>query len=31
MIDQAGVVKQADDDPCDVLTVESGKGKYLGV
>ena len=26
--DQAGVVEEADEDSCDVLTVESGKGKY---
>jgi len=26
--DQAGVVEEADEDSCDVLTAESGKGKY---
>ena len=26
--DQAGVVEKADEDSCDVLTAESGKGKY---
>jgi len=26
--DQAGVVEKADEDSCDVLTVESGKNKY---
>jgi len=26
--DQAGVVKEADEDACDVLTTESGKDKY---
>ena len=26
---QAGVIEEADDDPCDVLTAELGKGKYL--
>jgi len=25
---QAGVVEEADEDSCDVLTAESGKGKY---
>ena len=28
---QAGIVKQADEDPCDVLTAQSGKGKYSNV
>ena len=27
--DQAGVAEQADEDPCDGLTAQSGKGKYL--
>ena len=27
-LDQAGVVEQADENPCDVLTAQSGKGKY---
>jgi len=27
--DQARVIKEADEDSCDVLTAESGKGKYL--
>jgi len=26
--DQAGIVEEADEDSCDVLIVESGKGKY---
>ena len=26
--DQAGVIEKADEDSCDVLTTESGKGKY---
>ena len=26
--DQAEVVKEADENSCDVLTTESGKGKY---
>ena len=26
--DQVGVVEEADEDSCDVLTAESGKGKY---
>ena len=26
--DQAGVVEEADEDACDVLTAELGKGKY---
>ena len=26
--DQAGVVEEADENSCDVLTVESGKDKY---
>ena len=26
--DQAGVVEEADEDSCDVLKAESGKGKY---
>ena len=26
--DQAGVVEEADEDSCDVLMAESGKGKY---
>ena len=26
--DQAGVVKQADENLCDILTAESGKSKY---
>ena len=29
--DQVRVVEEADEDPCDVLTVESGKGKYADV
>ena len=27
-LDQAGVVKEADENSCDVLMAESGKGKY---
>jgi len=27
--DQAGVIEEADEDSCDVLTAESGKDKYL--
>ena len=26
--DQVGVVEEADEDSCDVLIAESGKGKY---
>jgi len=26
--DQVGVVEKADENPCDVLTTESGKEKY---
>ena len=29
--DQAGVVEEADEDSCDVLTAESEKGKYSDV
>ena len=29
--DQGGVVEEADEDACDVLTAESGKGKYSNV
>ena len=29
--DQVGVVENADEDSCDVLTVESGKDKYSNV
>ena len=28
MPNQAGVVEQADENSCDVLTVQSGKSKY---
>ena len=27
-LDQAGVIEEADEDSCDVLTAESGKDKY---
>ena len=27
-LDQASVVKEAYENPCDVLTIKSGKGKY---
>ena len=27
--DQTGIVEEADENSCDVLTAESGKGKYL--
>jgi len=26
--EQAGVIEGADDNPCDILTAQSGKGKY---
>ena len=29
--DQAGVAEEADEDSCDILTAESGKGKYSDV
>jgi len=28
---QSGVIEEADEDSCDVLTIESGKGKYSNV
>ena len=28
-LDQSGVIEEADEYSCDVLTVELGKGKYL--
>ena len=30
-LDQAGVVEEADEDSCDILMAESGKGKYSDV